>query len=155
MDVVSPPPQMNVVPPPPQMYDASKYSANRWCLGGGNPDKLPDDYGYCLDWSHPDSIAEEDELAVRKELQWSLRGPHPAQQGGPAMWRNMPFNKEKWQWGWTSREQLPAEYSFTDWYTPGAMKSEAVLAEKYQIPCSLRGPPNGPTAGGPQCRGVA
>ena len=46
--------EMDVVPPQPQMYDASKYSEVRWCLGGGNPDKLPDDYGYWLGWNHPD-----------------------------------------------------------------------------------------------------
>ena len=63
------------------------------------------------------------------------------------MWRGIPFNWVQKAWIYEDRSQLPASYSFHDWWAEDALVEEARLARVHMIPWSLRGPPDGPGPG--------
>ena len=115
----------------------------------GPPDKIPFGYGNWGDWNHPDALEAEEQLARRHSLFNCDRGPVPPPTG-PKEWRGIPWNKAANAWEWQSRDHLPAEYSFEDWWDPVMLEREHWLARRFMIPWPLRGPPNGPTKDSPK-----
>ena len=65
----------------------------------------------------------------------------------PDLWRDIPFNQATNSWMCKSRQQLPASYSFDDWWSDDALEEEARRAREHMIPWCFRGPPDGPGPG--------
>ena len=105
--------------------------------------RLPRGYIWS-DWNTPEALAEEADLAELHCIPNHFRGPVPPQQGGPEVWRSMPWDHVHGYWRHRCRETLPAEYAFEDWWDEESLKQESHLAKWYMIPWVLRGPPTGP-----------
>ena len=98
------------------------------------------------DWNHPIALLQEEAMAQEHEITDRKRGPVPPPRG-PDVWRGIPFNWVQKAWIYEDRSQLPASYSFHDWWAEDALGEEARLARVHMIPWSLRGPPDGPGPG--------
>ena len=117
--------------------------------------RLPSGYGDWGDWNSEAAIAKESELAELAGLKYSMRGPVPPSQGGPELWKDIPFDPVKNMWTFSSRSTLPTEYtSIQDMWSEDGLKEEARLAGYYHIPWSLRGPASGPQGGHVTWRGL-
>ena len=111
-------------------------------------------YGKWKDWNDVASLEEEQELAELLNLRNKQRGPAAPADGGPARWRGIPFDEASKTWTFTSRDQLPPAYSFTDWWSEESLEAEAKVARRHLIPWGLRGPPQGPERGHTTWRGM-
>ena len=141
--VVPPPPTPAPLPPPP----APPPPRCQRHLGTS----VPEDYGHWVDWSSNQSSMHEASIAARADMKWNQRGPPSPANGGPRLWKGIPFNTAKNCWGYTDRGQLPQEYAsiHPDWWSVANLDKEARMAHDYRIPWDLRGPPTGPIAGSP------
>ena len=140
-------------PTPPWRRTNSAPSSGRSQQGCGPLaplDELPLGYGNWLDWDDEQALQEEAELALKHKMPTRIRGPASPLQGGPELWRDIPWNIDKGCWLFSARRQLPITYQFEDWWSEESLKEEARLAVRHMIPWSLRGPPNGPQPGGPK-----
>ena len=106
--------------------------------------EVPDEYGDWDDWDHDNTILTEQAIADLHGLKFWQRGPVGPLEGGPVTWKGIPWNADKQCWGWTSRDQLPPQYAFDDWWSDESMKEELALTLRLHIPWNLRGPPDGP-----------
>lgn len=111
---------------------------------------VPEGYG-CWDWEDDDAHRHlEMQMAEDFSMPWHTRGPPSPLDGGPLLWKHMPWNSEKNCWGYWCRSQLPKAYTFSNWWSTQALELEARFAREYNIPWALRGPPQGPPANEPR-----
>ena len=110
---------------------------------------VPEGYG-CWDWEDDAHRHLETQMAEDFSMPWHTRGPPSPLDGGPLLWKHMPWNSEKSCWGYWSRSQLPKAYTFSNWWSPQALELEARFAREFNIPWPLRGPPHGPPANEPR-----
>ena len=136
------------VPPLLAFIDWEKKIADAAANDGSDsvitPIDVPQDYGNWPDWNADSAVLHEQALSDLHGLRFWMRGPVGPQDGGPMVWKGIPWDYKKGCWGFTSREQLPREYSFQDWWSEEALRDEQEIAMRYHIPWGLRGPPNGP-----------
>ena len=150
--IMPPTPKQPHSAPLPHQYPVGAGCAGRGGGGVGIPAlcaSAPQGYGGWRDWNAPGALQQEEQLAKTLGLANSQRGPAAPIFGGPESWRGIPWNSVTSNWSWVSRQQLPSEYCFANWWSEASLDAEAELAHFHLIPWALRGPPDGPLLGSP------